>query len=69
MTGEICPECQDGYLIIRLNSTLMKPFASCSRFNPHKYSCKYAQSIAPEYYEEYLDIFRARLAEKEGVAA
>ena len=63
MTGLICPECEDGFLIIRLNSTQMKPFSSCSRFNPHKYSCKYATSIAPEHHEEYLKLFEQRLTE------
>lgn len=60
MTGELCPEC-DGFLIARLNSTSMKPFLSCSRFNPYRWSCDYTQSLAPEFHDQFMPIFRARL--------
>jgi hypothetical protein len=65
MTDAICPECMDGFLVVRLNSTAMKPFLSCSRFNPHRWTCTHTQSLAPEFHEDYLEIFRARLIEKE----
>jgi hypothetical protein len=61
-TGEICPQCLDGFLIVRLSSTTQKPFLGCSSFNPHKYStCRYTQPLAPDLQEPYLEIFRQRL--------
>lgn len=65
-TGEYCPECDDGWLIVRLNSTAMKPFLSCSSYNPYRSGCTYTQSLAPEHHAKYLRIFAERLAVRTG---
>jgi hypothetical protein len=60
-TGEPCPECMDGYLVIKLSSA-STIFVGCSSWNPHKStSCHFMQSLAPELRKQYLDVFRRRL--------
>jgi len=69
MTGVVCPECQNGFLIAKLNSTTMRVFLGCSSFNPYRYSCSYTQPLASDLQEQFMPTFRARLAEKEANAA
>jgi hypothetical protein len=68
LTDVLCPKCSDGWLVVKLNSTAMRPFLSCSRFTPYRYSCDYTQSLALELHENYMPVFRARLAAKEASA-
>jgi ssDNA-binding Zn-finger/Zn-ribbon topoisomerase 1 len=61
LTDVICPECSDGYLVVRMTSDGSRLFAGCSCFNSYRNSCRYAQPLAPEEREKYLDVFRKRL--------
>jgi len=61
-TGEYCPSCDDGFLLVKLNTNTMKVFASCSSYNPYRsMSCRYTQPIAQELQDKYREIFRTRL--------
>jgi hypothetical protein len=60
-----CPQCH-GYIIARLNSATLEPFASCSNFNPYRSgrSCRYTRSIEPEKRAEILDLLAERISER-----
>jgi hypothetical protein len=63
LTNALCPSCEDGFLIVRLNANMMSPFLSCSRYNPYRNTCRHSQPLAMEFWEKYMLIFRERMLE------
>jgi hypothetical protein len=60
-TGEVCPKCLDGFLVVRLSDTTQEPFLSCSNSTHTQSLCRYTQCLAPELRRQYLEEFRRRL--------
>jgi hypothetical protein len=57
LTGEVCPRCGDGWLVVKLADSV-RPFVGCSTFNPHRSSCRYTTSFPSERWGEFPEVFK-----------